>query len=137
MMWSRDYIDLAELYSEDSSFQEKRACVDALRISLPADIKNLNTGWMSAKLPYGYKSAWEIMRLVRDSSSLSEFWLKSNIRGMSFSKPELSYLVILLLVYRFKWLYEWQASDEKAMDTAAGFALSDFLDEEAMHDDEA
>ena len=137
MDWSRDYIDIAELYDKSSSFEEKRACIDALRASLPLDIRNLNTGWMSAELPYGYKSAWKIMQLVRDSSSLSEFWLKSSIGGISFSKPSLRYLVILLLVYRFKWLYEWQASDEKALDAAAGFALSDFLLKEATYDDEA
>ena len=136
MMWSRDYIDLEELYDKSSSFDAKRACIDALRASLPLDVRNLNTGWLSAGLPYGYKSAGKIIKLVRDSSSLSEFWLKSSIRGMSFSKSELSYLVILLLVYRFKWLYEWQASDEKAMNTAAGFALSDFLDKATMYDDE-
>ena len=136
MMWSRDYIDLTELYDKSSSFDAKRACIDALRASLPLDVQNLNTGWLSTGLPYRYKSAGKIIKLVRDSSSLSEFWLKSSIRGMSFSKSELSYLVILLLVYRFKWLYEWQASDEKAMNTAAGFALSDFLDKEAIYDDE-
>ena len=137
MEWFCDYIDLAELYDGSSSFREKRACIDALRNSLPPDIRNLNTGWMSSDLPLGYRSAWKIIQLVRDSSSLSEFWLKAEVKGISFSGPELRYLAILLLVYRFKWLYEWQASDEKAMDVAAGFALSDFLVEEAMYDDEA
>ena len=92
---------------------------------------------MSAGLPYGYKSAWKIIKLVSDSSSLSEFWLKAEVEGTSFSKSELRYLVVLLLIYRFKWLYEWQASDEKGMDAAAGFALSDFLSKEAMYDDKA
>lgn len=131
MEWSRDYIGLAEFYDKNSSFRDKLACLDALRDSLPSDMKNLNTAWLAQDLPRGYASAWKIMNLIMNSSSLSEFWLKAEVAGKSFSGPELRYLSVLLLIYRFQWLYEWQKSDEAGMDASAGFKLSRFLSEYA------
>lgn len=130
MIWSQEeYVVLAEFYDGRSTFREKYDCLVNLRNSLPHELRHLNTGWLSDGLPRGCWSAHRIISLVEGSSSFGELRLKAAVGGVHLSRAELRYLAVLLLIYRFQWLFEWKESDPSGLDGTVGFQLSRFVDE--------